>query len=829
MRALFKILSYFLLLVISAVISLGIILNTFYSDKIEKSVLKNIKSQLITKIDLADVTFSLWEHFPFASVKFNDIVAYGGIGFSEDTLLFSKEAHVNLSLFDVALKNYNIKKIHIKEGLINLQYNKADSANFIISKIENDSSKNNISIEEIILINTKINYYRPKAKTYINCNVEQGIFEIRNNIIDFNTAGFSKNLAINRMDFLNNKKFSIKSSIEIIDDTLNINKSNVLIDDVLLKLDGMNVSNKILTLNVEAKDQQLNSIIENLPDKIKKTTSPFITNGLISANATISKKLTEKTNPDFNMTFKINNGGFKLKSIPFILKNITTSGNVDNGQNNCFETSIIKFKGFYANTNNGSIKGDFIVKNFNNYFLYADFNSSWDLAELNRYFQDSPFINLQGRLNANTSYKGNLSFNKKFQDYFINSKHQSEAVFDNVKLTYLNSNRDFEISTANCNIENNIITLSKSNIFTSNSNLQFDGDIKNLFKFILKKHDKIEIDGNLNSTKLFLKELMSANDSSKDERSTTILPEWLYVKINANINNFNYNKFNASTLKGVLEYDKQKLKGSNLQLKSLDGEILGDFILREPTNKYLILNTNIDLKKINIRKSFESFNNFNQNFIKQNELNGIGTIELDIESHWKPSFILNKDKLNIKSHLIIEEGELIDFKPLENLSTFVSLDDLKHVQFSTLENTIEVADQIITIPAMEIKSTALSVFLSGTHTFKQEINYSIKLLLSELLSNRFRKANTSIKNEFGEIKEEQNFSTVYLKMTGTADNPKISFDGIKIQEDIKQNINEEIEIISDIIKEDITKVKEKKEKGDDVLIEWEEERKYVPK
>ena len=158
MRALFKILSYFLLLVISTVISLGIILNTFYSDKIEKSVLKNIKSQLITKIDLADVTFSLWEHFPFASVKLNDIVAYGSNGFDQDTLLFSKEAHVNLSLFDIALKNYNIKKIYINEGLINLQYNKEDSANFLISKIENDSSKNNISIEEIILINTEINY-----------------------------------------------------------------------------------------------------------------------------------------------------------------------------------------------------------------------------------------------------------------------------------------------------------------------------------------------------------------------------------------------------------------------------------------------------------------------------------------------------------------------------------------------------------------------------------------------------------------------------------------------------------------------------------------------
>ena len=108
MRTLFKILSYFLLLIISLVICLVIILNTFYSDKIEKSVMKNLKSQLISKIDLSSITFSLWEHFPYASVNFNDIIVYESNVFGQDTLLFSKEAHVNLSLFDIALKNYNI-------------------------------------------------------------------------------------------------------------------------------------------------------------------------------------------------------------------------------------------------------------------------------------------------------------------------------------------------------------------------------------------------------------------------------------------------------------------------------------------------------------------------------------------------------------------------------------------------------------------------------------------------------------------------------------------------------------------------------------------------
>ena len=53
---------------------------------------------------------------------------------------------------------------------------------------------------------------------------------------------------------------------------------------------------------------------------------------------------------------------------------------------------------------------------------------------------------------------------------------------------------------------------------------------------------------------------------------------------------------------------------------------------------------------------------------------------------------------------------------------------------------------------MEIKSSALSVYISGTHSFNNEIDYNITLLLSELLS-KFRQKNTTIK-EFGEEKKD---------------------------------------------------------------------------
>jgi hypothetical protein len=198
-----------------------------------------------------------------------------------------------------------------------------------------------------------------------------------------------------------------------------------------------------------------------------------------------------------------------------------------------------------------------------------------------------------------------------------------------------------------------------------------------------------------------------------------------------------------------------------------------------------------------------------------------------MQATWRPGFIFEEKELKVKSHLIIEKGELIQFKPLESLSDYISIEDLKEVKFSTLENTIEIDNNVISIPTMEIKSSALSLFISGTHTFEQKINYRIKLLLSELISTKFRKKNTQIKkSEFGEVEENGKiFNTVYFKMTGNSDDPNISFDGIRFREDVQKEITKEKETITTIIKEDILQTKEQKkiEQGQDVIIEWDDE------
>ena len=401
---------------------------------------------------------------------------------------------------------------------------------------------------------------------------------------------------------------------------------------------------------------------------------------------------------------------------------------------------------------------------------------------------------------------------------FIASTHNSTLKFENVKFSYKDFPLLFSINYTDCNFHNNKILFSTFGATIAESDLVFDGETSNLIGYIIGEKNEFDLNGDIKSTYTNLKELMTISDISEG-KSTTIFPDWIAVNLNTEIKNLSYENFTSTNFEGKIQFGNGTLKGFKLTTNSLDGNIDGNFILTEPKNNHLMLLSDINFSKINIRNSFHAFNNYGQTFIQENEIKGIGTAEMNIEAHWKPNFILDEKKLKIKSHLVIEKGELIDFKTLESLSNYVSVEDLKHVKFSTLKNNIEVEDKIITIPNMEIKSSALSVFISGTHAFNQDIDYDVKLLLSELLSTSFRKKNT----EFGEEeKDGKIFNTVYLKMTGNTEDPKIYLDKIRFMEDVSESIKVEKETISNIIKEDVlqTKKKEKDEDGQEVEIEW---------
>ena len=83
----------------------------------------------------------------------------------------------------------------------------------------------------------------------------------------------------------------------------------------------------------------------------------------------------------------------------------------------------------------------------------------------------------------------------------------------------------------------------------------------------------------------------------------------------------------------------------------------------------------------------------------------------------------------------INDGELIEFEPMLLMSDYISVDELKRIRFSTLENQIEVKNRSVKIPFMEIHSSAMDIAGSGTHFFDNTLDYEIEFSLNEVMRN----------------------------------------------------------------------------------------------
>ena len=125
---------------------------------------------------------------------------------------------------------------------------------------------------------------------------------------------------------------------------------------------------------------------------------------------------------------------------------------------------------------------------------------------------------------------------------------------------------------------------------------------------------------------------------------------------------------------------------------------------------------------------------------------------------------------------------------------------------------------------MNINSSALSVRISGEHNFNNNMNFKVRLFLSELLGKKSKKRSKIDNDDF--IVDKTGKTTIQLIMKGSIDDPKISIDKVKIRKDVLNEILKESNQIKEIIEEKILNkadTTDKKKKNESELkIEWDD-------
>jgi hypothetical protein len=242
-----------------------------------------------------------------------------------------------------------------------------------------------------------------------------------------------------------------------------------------------------------------------------------------------------------------------------------------------------------------------------------------------------------------------------------------------------------------------------------------------------------------------------------------------------------------------------------------EGQVTASGVLELNKDQTLSVELSTTMRNININSMFKSFDNFGQTFIMDKHLAGKMTAEINMKSVWDKNISLIEDKLLVEGKVIIENGELIQFEPMQSLSDYIAVSELRHIKFERLETDIAIKNRIIYIPNTEIKTSALNLEISGEHSFDNKINYRIKVLLSEILAGKARRQKKEI-DEFGVIENDgKNRTKLLLLISGTTDDYKITYDTQGVKETIKESLIKEKETVKEILKEEFHSIFGKKD------------------
>ena len=175
--------------------------------------------------------------------------------------------------------------------------------------------------------------------------------------------------------------------------------------------------------------------------------------------------------------------------------------------------------------------------------------------------------------------------------------------------------------------------------------------------------------------------------------------------------------------------------------------------------------------------------------------------------------------LKVQSEMSISEGHLKNYEPMQALSRFAEVEELRDVSFQNLKNSISISDGLIRIPEMAIASNVLNLDLSGTHSFNNEINYLVKLRLGDVLfAKSDREPGNSEFEEHLTISKRDDDHRIPVSIKGTVDQPEISIDPGALGDALEKDLKKQKEELKDIFK----KEEPKKKKGTGMTFEWDD-------
>ncbi len=804
MKNIRKIIEYLtILLVIFLLLSLiaSVVVAKFYGNELKEHAKELINDNINNEFSVDKIGIHVLRNFPNISLYFSDVIIWSGTSYnrdefdyvSRDILLISERIYIKFNLFHLLWKKISVSNLEIRNGQIKLLIDQSGQSNFIVPGNKQKQERSRlVELKGVNFNNIQFQYIN-NAKEMVAGGTIRELFmegDFFNNKFSLKSGGtvYIDKITNHGVAYLNKQEIHSDVDIRIENNKYFISKGALELGDLTAGITGnfvLDTTRKTeIDLQFAAKKidiEWISRILSNsnrFPEGIRGK-------GKFDLSVNVTGKISSTISPHIDAIFSADNISLELQKTGLKFRSITLDGDYSNGALKNAASSVIHIHAIRGNTDQSDFSGSIKVQDFISPLYEISLVGAIKASELTSLISGQPVIAGEGILKPKLIFKGTAQREKgKIKKITFNPIGEIEI--ENLDLAFTGMKAEFNSLNGTINILQNkwradLMGYLNQTDFRTNLSAT---DLLNAFQ----GRSVTEITGSIYSNNLNIGQLSRGWLNEEIEDKKRIYPEKISANIDFHFDTVIKGPVRTGKVKGNLVYKYPKLYIDPLKLETMEGVMNSRIALNDLHKPVHQLSINSIYDNVDITEVFKSFNNFGQEFLTHQNIKGTISGDSEFFTTLNNSFSINPSKIISENRIVIENGELINFQPLIKLSNFLNIDQMDHIFFSKLQNTIVINHSTITIPQMDINSSALNLQASGIHRFNREYRYHIATKLSELL---FKKARSMPDAEFDIALDKNDRRTIFLVLYDDGMGMTIEFDEDQAMRKIKQDLADE--------------------------------------
>lgn len=746
------------LIVFVVLIAAAIAIPFFFKDKILAKVKSELNDNLNAQVDFRDIDISLFRHFPRLAVGLEDLQVINKAPFAGDTLLSVKKIDVALDLmsvikgskieiYNVSLETPRIHTIIDSTGKANWDITKPDTA----ATQSTDTSKSNfaMSLQRYSISNAYISYddHQGHMSLIIDGLDHSGKGDFTQDKFTLATTTTAKAVTFyyGLIPYLDAVKASLDADIQVDNttSTYTIPQSKMHLNNLEVDAAGnfkmLPASAYGMDLTFKSASTQFKDLLSLIPAIYAKDFDKIKTSGTATFDGFVKGTYSEKGMPAFGLNVGVQNGFFQYPDLPKPVQNIQLALKIASPDGVPDHTVIDLSKAHVEMDGTPLDMHLHVATPVSDMYVDGGAKGKLDLSKVSQFVKLEGGTQLNGLLDADMSAKGHLSaIERKAYDEFYaagslgihNMLYKSKDYPDGVKLNAL----ELTFNPKNVSVPTVDAEYLGSH-FTGN------GEINNLLAYMFKNQ---ALNGafNVNADKINLDKFMASTGATSATPAATskpadtasavpfAVPANLDLTLKASAGNVHYDKLDMNNVSGTLLVKDETVTLQDVKSNALQGTLGMSGSYSTKTSKTNPdMHFNYDVEKVDIRETFNAFNTVQKLMPLGQFLTGKITSQMSVDGKLGKDMMPVLNSLNGDGSLLLIEGVLQKFAPLDQVASTLNVAQLKDISLRDIKTYFSFKDGRVVVDPFNIVTNGIRMQVAGSHGLDQSMDYNMQLAL----------------------------------------------------------------------------------------------------